>query len=62
MSATGYKYIYKTVGKTGKVKFQLKIWDGTKSKQYGVFNTLEEAIKARGEFLKKLGLTLYLDK
>ena len=62
MSSTGYKYIYKTVSKLGNVKFQLKIWDGTKSKQYGVYNTLEEAVKARGEFLEKLGLTLYLDK
>lgn len=58
MSNTGYKYIYRT--ESG--RFQLKIWTGFRNKQFGVYKTLEEAIKKRAIYMEQLGLKLYLDK
>lgn len=58
MSNTGYKYIYKI--ESG--RFKLKIWTGFRSKQFGIYKTLEEAIEKRAMYMKQLGLKLYLDK
>lgn len=59
MSNTGYKYIY---FRPEDNKYQLKIWTGNGNKHCGNFATLEEAVKAREEKMKELGLTLYLEK
>lgn len=40
----------------------MKIWTGLKNTHCGMFATLEEAIKAREEKMKEMGLTLYLEK
>lgn len=58
MSNTGYKYIYRTT--TG--RFQLKIWTGICNKQFGVYNTIEEAVENRTKYMEQLGLKLYIDK
>lgn len=58
MSNTGYKYIYKI--ESG--RFQLKIWTGIRNKQFGIYDTLEEAVEKRAIYMEQLGLKLYLDK
>lgn len=58
MSNTGYKYIYRI--ESG--RFQLKIWTGIRNKQFGIYDTLEEAIENRTKYMEQLGLKLYIDK
>lgn len=59
MSNTGWKYIHKNQFNG---KYQVKIWVYDRTKNFGSFHTLEEAIKQRTKVMEELGLELHLDK